>query len=352
MSAAEDVNLNCAHTANSLTLLMRLSLPNSLKSCFYLLLLLLPLLLMCARSVPEKRVKTIEGWLQSLGRDSVLALKEEYSKNGKLLSRHEPLYYCSQEFEYDSLDRVVMRDLVCGETIANGTTAYRYFNNMRDWQEMAGGYMESVQQLLDSKGRIKRTTVLHERHDEYFEMITTDYQYNDRSQLVKASTGTMHYECKEGKGQDDVSYEQQDSLFTYISDSLSGWSIVSPANGELLQRMERTYDSSMHLMKEMQYSGKDILSSASYTYDSDRKLSSKKEESYLAGETKPFTSRTVEYIYSGNELAQIINTTDDAHFTADGRYTVTDTYKNGRLYQRTEKTLSYTETIIYRYTFY
>lgn len=46
--------------------------------------------------------------------------KEVYNKTGKLVLREQPKYYCTEQYEYDSLDRPITEDIMCGESNGNG----------------------------------------------------------------------------------------------------------------------------------------------------------------------------------------------------------------------------------------
>jgi hypothetical protein len=52
--------------------------------------------------------------------------KEVYNRKGQLILREQPKYYCTEQYEYDSLNRLITEDILCGESNGNGITKLAY----------------------------------------------------------------------------------------------------------------------------------------------------------------------------------------------------------------------------------
>lgn len=136
-----------------------------------------------------QEIKLMQGWtINKNSDDSVLTIEKKYDIKGNLISENEPTIYCAQEYTYDSLNRLVSMNNMCGESSANGETLYKYKGNKKTIVSYCSGYLDSTIIEYDSKQKIIRETKLHNVYDWSYSRCISNYYYDGNVLKSKKKT--------------------------------------------------------------------------------------------------------------------------------------------------------------------
>ena len=107
-------------------------------------------LLSCGDAHQRQIKKAIGGRIE--GKDTLISIVKEYSKEGWLLSEFQPELYCSDDYKYDQQGRVTESEHVCGESSSNGSTIYEYLPNKTCSREYASVYTRIICDSFNTEG--------------------------------------------------------------------------------------------------------------------------------------------------------------------------------------------------------
>jgi antitoxin component YwqK of YwqJK toxin-antitoxin module len=173
-----------------------------------LLLLFLPAGLLAQK--PYKGVKQISVYTKAAGdKESQLDYEMHFDRQGNQVKYHHPTHYCTETYEFDAQNRPTTREIMCGESFGNGTTAYKYSPTLNTSIETTGAYERIIIDSLNAQGLVRSRAVRTKALEESYTP-APDYRvlfaYNDRKQLTTETT------ISEGK--------QEIREYSYRKDSL------------------------------------------------------------------------------------------------------------------------------------
>jgi hypothetical protein len=250
---------------------------------------------------PAGKIKKITGWLYDEGRkDTVVASFQRYNEKGQLIETGEPLYYCGETMEYDSLGRLSMKEVMCGESSGNGNYYYKYDSNSV-CIEFSGPMWDSRQcDEYNSKGKIIHSSYENKEINYETEQIRSKsfsysdytYLYNKKGQIEveKEFLKSFYFDLEEAIYSDTTT--QETTTYYYYADFDSLVSLIQmEGSGEITKRKVFIYDPITHLKTDEFYIGSDMISFNNksladdfieafghtvYMYDKNGKLASRK----------------------------------------------------------------------------
>jgi hypothetical protein len=249
----------------------------------------------------DKKIKKITGWMYDIGReDTVIASFQNYNEKGQLIETGEPLYYCGEIMEYDSIGRLSMKEIMCGESSGNGNYYYKYDSNSV-CIEFSGPMWDSRQcDEYNSKGKIIHSSYENKEINYETEQIRSKsfsysdytYLYNEKGQIEveKEFVKSFYFDLEEAIYSDTTT--QETTTYYYYADFDSLVSLIQmEGSGEITKRKVFIYDPITHLKTDEFYIGSDMISFYNksladdfieafghtvYTYDKNGKLASRK----------------------------------------------------------------------------
>jgi len=319
----------------------------------------------------QQKIKTITANSFDTKGDTVQSncIVKLYNKNGLETSEHDNRYYMMIDMVYDSLNRMIEKDALYGESFGNGTTFYSYTSNKTFEKEHAMGFYRELEREMNRSGQV--TTEKELFLSGYYgqnSVSTTKYIYS--SNLLKSKeTITKSYEFDEEYI--NMNFNRPEELINKILKSKMVEEIKTTVNYE--------YNDSKQLITETEKNPTSIKIKT-YTYNPETKLKIKetqKTDNFLSyelitnynkaqkitKETKLFyyessdekgastitkTDNTIEYQYD-----DLDNITKITEYSDNKKYS-DQIYENGLL----TKEISYDtqdeiyEILIYVYTYY
>jgi|GEM_PF-3113423 len=132
-----------------------------------------------------------------------------FDKQGNQTKYHHPTYYCTQEYTYNAQNKVTKRDIMCGESMGNGITTYKYTPKINTSEEVTGSYKRVITDSLDAQNLLISSNEVFTPEENPQEGYTTrtTFTYNARKQLLSSAT-----QGKAGKQTKQYVYNKIDSL--------------------------------------------------------------------------------------------------------------------------------------------
>lgn len=282
-------------------------------------------------------------------------LKEEYDKKGHLLLREQPKYYCTEQYQYDKEERLIVQDIMCGESNGNGITKYSYQKNKIVGVGEFGAYPFYVHEdSLDATGK----KILHKRWqnllDEDSAYVVENFFYTKTNKISKQIEYSKWFRKDGGnwkfdfdkKTEKTFSYTAVDSLEKVVfTDLLSSKSMIKSVV------LEKNIYNKKQQLQEIIYAYESGESHKVFVYDKTGKITSMKMESRkTAKETWKLDSKT-EFFYKDNLIIKEITT---SYYNGSLNSTITNNYEKGILQtsRETDKNGKEVESIKYEYVYF
>ncbi len=161
------------------------------------------LLLFCLLACPAlyaqspntyKGIKQLSAHTQTkTEKKAILEYEWHFDKNGNKIKYNHPTHYCTQTWTYNAQNKVAVYDVMCGESMSNGTTTYTYSPQMTVSQEVTGSYKRTTTDSLDAQKNVRSRHVAfdYEVEDEKKHTVTyTSFVYNAKNQVTSTETTT------------------------------------------------------------------------------------------------------------------------------------------------------------------
>lgn len=286
------------------------------------------------------------------GYTDTTSTKEVYNRNGKLLLREQPKYYCTEQYEYDLLDRLTVEDVMCGESNGNGITKLFYDTPYKIIHRGDfGAYPTYLQEdSLNTQGL--KTVSKKWRSSINDDSLYTEirYTYKSSGKIISKKEFTQNYYRENDKWIADLKthteqkyvYETRDSLqkiiFTDLATNQSG------------------------VLEDYMYNAKGMVEKVTYTYTSgaSRKIFSYNTKNQLVKaklETLNPIKKTwilesqTDFVYKNEELIQ---ENINSYWQGNLRSIITNYYEKGLLVRgiETDNKHKVIEKTTYIYVFF
>ncbi len=247
-----------------------------------------------------------------------------FDKQGNKTKYHHPTHYCTMEWDYNAQNKPTKYEIMCGESMGNGTTAYTYTPKVNIAKQGTGMYERVTTDSLDAQGNtISQTAVLTYTEDgkeagNTNSYVRTVFTYNAKKQLASE---TSLNEKKE-KTVTNYLYAKNDSLKYIIRDKDT--LLIQDFQRDSGKKASKRYPISLSSPKSSEYY------SEIYRYDEKGRLYTYTRNIRNANDCpnpkSPCAIEMLEYIYKNDQLFQ----TTQTFYTkgAVNTYTIT-LYSNG-----------------------
>lgn len=277
-------------------------------------------------------------------------LKEQYDKNGNLIFRVQPTYYCTEEYEYDNKNRLVQQYIMCGESNGNGLTKYSYRDNKIIGIGEFGAYpFYSIEDSLDSKGRIIR-------HQKWQNLLDTDSAYICEETIYNKDKISKKIEHSKWFSKDEKFWEfayiksTEKTYFYTPFDSLESLVFTDLGTKQAIVLEKNFYNAKNQLAKTI-YAYEFGESQKKYHYNTQQKLVLLTMESRKSPKNTWKLDSKTEYIYDKQQLVtEIIYSYYEGILQAK----ITNSYQNNMLQKSIEidRNGKEVETTLYQYTYF
>jgi hypothetical protein len=299
--------------------------------------------------------------------DTVMVMRETYNPQGKLLLREQPQYYCTEQYKYDTLNRLIEEDIMCGESNGNGITTILYStSNKIIYKGDFGAYPFYLQiDSLDDKKRCVLTkkwrSSIHD--DSLYTEIHTLYSQTNKPISIKEHTQNYHKEQNiwlpdtETKTEKLYSYSPTDSLLKIV--------FTDTQNKESKILEENFYDAKNRLTKTIYHydTGK---SQKLFFYDSDNRLINVRMETQAISKNVKknknanwLIENNTLFIYAKNKINtkkqdDLIQEIITSYWQGSIRTKITNYYQNGLITHSIETDFKgkITEKLFFTYQFF
>ncbi len=312
-----------------------------------------------------RQIKEVVGWGKYIDdSDSIIYVKKEYSKKGYLLNDNQPSIYCSVNYKYDQKGRLTEKESLCGESSANGTTTYHYYENKTCEEEYASGYSRKSCYKYDNDGKKTESNV---KYVDYLgkgngnEITSTKYIYSNNKLIKKEDRiieyfDTAYFDFKFSGNYQPTRFDTTitDFITTYTYnefDSLLSCVVINQETGSIVNQLFIQYDS-IFKIEEIKYEFSYIDYKKNWNYNEQKKLIRESHFDYIYNNQKPVSSLVNNYTYKNNQLQN----KEIIHYNTDNK----TLWKEKNIYENNliTKNIKYnsndeiTEYINYYYTYW
>lgn len=120
----------------------------------------------------------------------VLDYELHFDKNGNQIKYNSPSLYCTQDWTYNAQNQVTKYEVMCGESMTNGTTTYKYAPKVTVQEEVTGAYTKVTTDTLDAQKNVVSRYVVYNYDvdgEKDHKITRTTFTYNAKNQVVTES---------------------------------------------------------------------------------------------------------------------------------------------------------------------
>lgn len=173
-----------------------------------------------AQTSPYKGIKQISVYAKTKTEKAPkLEYELHFDKNGNKTKYHHPTHYCTQEWIYNTQNQPTKYEVMCGESMSNGTTTYQYTAQTTISEEVTGAYKRVITDNLDAKKNVISRQMRYDKDldgEKETKTENTTFTYNAQNRLTSSTTESS----EAGKVVKDYAYKG-DSLHL-ITRTVSG----------------------------------------------------------------------------------------------------------------------------------